>query len=168
MFDGLKPDMICRDVLSIDLNALRSMGVRALMFDLDNTLTRWNKYEFSPELIVWMDECRELGFNVCICSNNHAERIEPVAQALGMQYIAEAGKPGGVAYTRACALLNAPPERIAAVGDQLMTDVLGAKRSGLRAVLVNPIGGREFIGTYFNRIAEKVLMRLMRLRRAPR
>lgn len=168
MFDGLKPDLICRDVLSIDLAALKRMGVRALVFDLDNTLTRWNCYEFSPELIMWMDGCRELGFKVCICSNNHASRIEPVAQALGVPFIADAGKPGKAAYARVRKLLGAKPGRIAAVGDQLMTDIIGAKRNGLRAVLVNPVGGREFIGTYFNRMVERVVMRMMHVRRAPR
>ena len=47
-----------------------------------------------------------------------------------------------------------------------MTDVFGAKRNGLRAVLVNPIGGREFVGTYVNRALERPVMRLMGVRRA--
>ncbi len=166
MFDGLKPDMVCRDVMSIDLSALSGMGVNALVFDLDNTLTLWNEYDFSPELAVWMDECRELGFSACICSNNHAPRIEPVAEALGLPFVAEAGKPSPDAYVRACELMGVHPHSAAAVGDQLMTDVIGAKRGGLRAVLVNPLGKREFVGTYFNRALERPLLRLMGVRRA--
>lgn len=166
MFDGWKPDIICRDVLSLDLNLLRDMGVSAMVFDLDNTLTLWNDMDFSPELAVWMDECRELGFSACICSNNHPERIAPVAEALGLEYVADAGKPGRGAYMRACSLLGASPEHTVAVGDQLMTDVIGAKRQGLRAALVNPLGRREFLGTYFNRVLEKALMRAMGIRRA--
>ena len=111
------------------------MGVRALMFDLDNTLARWNSFDVVPGLRKWLDDCRARGFAVCICSNNHAPRVRPVAEALGMDYIADAGKPASAAYRRACRLLNAAPECVAAVGDQLLTDVFGAKRNGLRAVL---------------------------------
>ncbi|HIU46604.1 MAG TPA: YqeG family HAD IIIA-type phosphatase [Candidatus Fimadaptatus faecigallinarum] len=166
MLDGLRPDMVCRDVISIDLDALERLGVRALMFDLDNTLARWNSFDVVPGLRKWLYDCRARGFAVCICSNNHAPRVRPVAEALGMDYIADAGKPASAAYRRACRLLNAAPECVAAVGDQLLTDVFGAKRNGLRAVLVNPIGGREFVGTYVNRALERPVMRLMGVRRA--
>lgn len=166
MLDGLRPDMVCRDVVSIDLDALERLGVRALMFDLDNTLVRWNRYDVAPGLRAWLDECRARGFAVCICSNNHELRVRRVAAQLGMDYIAEAGKPAGEAYRRACALLGVPAGQVAAVGDQLLTDVFGAKRNGMRAVLVNPIGGREFVGTYVNRALEKPVMRFMGVRRA--
>ena len=84
MLDGLRPDMVCRDVISIDLDALERLGVRALMFDLDNTLARWNSFDVVPGLRKWLDDCRARGFAVCICSNNHAPRVRPVAEALGM------------------------------------------------------------------------------------
>ena len=166
MFDELRPDMVCRDVMSIDLDALERLGVRALMFDLDNTLARWNRYDVAPGLRAWLDGCRARGFAVCICSNNRAARVRPVAETLGIKFIADAGKPAHEAYGRACALLGAPAGQVAAVGDQLLTDVFGAKRNGMRAVLVNPIGGREFAGTYVNRALERPVMRLMGVRRA--
>ena len=165
MLEAIRPDMVCRDVGSIDIDALGRMGVRALVFDLDNTLTLWNQYDVSENTMQWIDGCRALGIKMCICSNNHALRIQPVAGALGLDFIAEAGKPKPHAYLSACERLGARPDETAAVGDQLMTDVIGAKRAGLRAVLVNPIGRREFLGTYFNRMAERLLLWLMGIKR---
>lgn len=166
MFESLRPDMVCKSVVEIDLDALERMGVRALMFDLDNTLARWNKFDVSPETRAWMDGCRARGFKACICSNNNHLRVRPIARTLGLEFIAEAGKPARAAYRRACEALGEPPERVAAVGDQLLTDVFGAKRNGMRAVLVNPIGGREFAGTYVNRALERPVMRLLGVKRA--
>ena len=165
MLEAIRPDMVCRDVWSIDIDALGRMGVRALVFDLDNTLTLWNQYDVSKNTMQWIDDCRARGIKMCICSNNHAPRIQPVAGALGLDFIAEAGKPKPHAYLSACERLGARPVETAAVGDQLMTDVIGAKRAGLRAVLVNPIGRREFLGTYFNRMAERPLLWLMGIKR---
>lgn len=165
MLDSIKPDMVFFNVCAIDLDALSAMGVRALAFDLDNTLTLWNDVTVSDAVRRWVGSCRARGFKMCICSNNHAPRIQPVADALGLDFICDAGKPGKKAYMRACELMGARPDQTAAVGDQLMTDVIGAKRAGLRAVLVSPLGRREFIGTYFNRIAERILLLLMGIKR---
>lgn len=165
MLDGIRPDIVCRGVAFIDPDALARMGVRALAFDLDNTLTLWNRYEIDPAAIQWIESARARGMKMCICSNNHEARIRPVAGELRLPFICDAGKPGARAYLRACESMGARPDETAAVGDQLMTDVIGAKRAGLRAVLVNPIGRREFLGTYFNRMAERPLLWLMGIKR---
>ena len=165
MLDSMRPDVVCRDVASIDLGALKEMDVRALVFDLDNTLTLWNDLNVPKGLKEWMDECRGQGFSLCICSNNHTPRIQPVADKLGLEFVPDAGKPAPEAFLHACKLMGVQPQNAAAVGDQLMTDVIGAKRAGLHAVLVNPLGKREFVGTYFNRIAERVLLRIMGVKR---
>lgn len=39
------------------------------------------------------------------------------------------------------------PEEIAFVGDQLITDILGANRNESISILVNPIGAFEPLGT---------------------
>ena len=51
------------------------------------------------------------------------------------------------------------PEEIAAVGDQLMTDIFGGNRVGLTTILVNRIGPVEPITTRFNRIWERKLLK---------
>ena len=49
------------------------------------------------------------------------------------------------------------PEEIAFVGDQLITDILGANRNESISILVNPIGAFEPLGTKINRFFEKFI-----------
>ena len=56
------------------------------------------------------------------------------------------------------------PEQIAAIGDQLMTDILGANRVGVRSILVNPISNVDFAITGINRFAEARIMKKLHKR----
>ena len=77
-----------------------------------------------------------------ILSNNRSPaRVEAFCSRLGIRYVGHAGKPGRRGYREAMALANTPPEHTAMLGDKLLTDVLGAKRSGVLALMVEPLGG---------------------------
>ena len=47
------------------------------------------------------------------------------------------------------------------VGDQLITDVLGANRTGIEAIWVRKLEGKEFKGTSINRVMERMLTGLI-------
>ena len=166
MFESYRPDYAYRRVYDIDAARLRADGISALILDLDNTVCRFNKYDIEPRTAEWIGDWIKSGGRAVLCSNNHPPRVKPVADALGIKFLADAHKPRAEAYLSACAVIGAQPQNTAEVGDQLITDVHGARRAGLRAVLVNPIGGREFIGTYLNRAAEKIIMLVGRIGRA--
>ena len=68
-------------------------------------------------------------------------RVEAFCSELGIRYVGHAGKPSRRGYREAMALAGVPPERTAMLGDKLLTDVLGAKRSGVLALMVEPLGG---------------------------
>ena len=44
------------------------------------------------------------------------------------------------------------------IGDQLFTDIYGAKRAGLKTILVNPIHPKEEIQIVFKRYLEKIVL----------
>ena len=52
------------------------------------------------------------------------------------------------------------------VGDQLFTDVWGAKRSGIRSILVKPIHPKEEIQIIFKRQLEKIVLHFYYRRKA--
>ena len=52
-----------------------------------------------------------------------------------------AGKPGVRGYREAMERAGVPAEHTAMLGDKLLTDVLGARRSGVLALMVEPLGG---------------------------
>jgi len=150
----LKPDQREKSVLDIQPQALYARGVRFLLMDLDNTLIPWNEKNVTPEICAWIEGMKAVGITPMILSNNHPPRIEPVCRALGIGCIPEAGKPSRRAYLKAAEQLGAQKEQCAYVGDQLFTDIAGARRAGLYAVLVEPIAPREYGGTKVNRALE--------------
>ena len=46
---------------------------------------------------------------------------------------------------------------IAAVGDQLLTDIYGANKLDITSILVNPLTPHDYTITFINRIFEKMI-----------
>jgi len=157
MFEYLLPEGVFRSVYEIDLDMLRKLGFLGIIADLDNTLVSARTTAATPELARWMEGVRERGFRVVIVSNNRRARVSAIAGPLGVPYISSARKPLARAFRQALRLLELPPERVAVIGDQLITDVLGARRTGLRPFLVSPIApGEEGLATQMNRLIERI------------
>lgn len=165
MLASFRPWGLAKTIYDIDFVALREAGVQTLFFDLDNTLLPWNDTQVTPDLSTLFDILHGLGFAMAIISNNGPARIAPVAQALGVQFLPNAGKPGKKAAKKALALLNARAETALWVGDQLITDAFCARKQGIGCLLVSPLAKTEFLGTKFNRALERVLLRLMDVKR---
>lgn len=168
--EQLVPGAVAPDVAAIPLDALRARGLRALIIDLDNTLTRWNDARCAPEVRAWLGRARAGGFGICIVSNNGPERVQGFCDSLGLDvhWIADARKPTLGAYRKACDLLGVPGEAVAAIGDQVFTDVFGGNRAGVFTVLVRPLGRREFPATRLVRLVEAIWLRRLRYRGALR
>lgn len=164
----LIPGAVAADVTAIPPDALSARGIRALIIDLDNTLTRWNDVGCAPEVAAWLQRLQEAGVGVCIVSNNGPDRVRRFCDALGTElpWIANAGKPSRRAYRRAQQELGAPSEAVAVVGDQVFTDIFGGNRAGLLTILVAPLGRREFPATALVRIVERLWLYRLRTRGA--
>ena len=54
-------------------------------------------------------------------------------------YLGHAGKPGTAGFEQAMARMGRTAGQTAMVGDQIFTDILGARRMGILALLVEPI-----------------------------
>lgn len=142
----------------LPVTELAARGIRLVLLDVDNTVTTWNNPEVEPDVVAWFAQLREAGLTACLLSNNSAERLAPLAAKLGCQFFPKAGKPRPGGYKRACRRFGAEPAQTVMVGDQLLTDVLGANLAGLANVLVTPISlAREFKWTYVNRRVERLI-----------
>lgn len=142
----------------IDFVALRSAGLHALLFDLDNTLTLWGG-ALDPQTASLLAELKSRGFRLAVVSNALPRRRSEVRRQLamlGIPVIFRARKPLPGAFRRACLLLGARPQEGIVIGDQLFTDVLGAHLAGMHAVLVSPLNPREHWFTRLMRRAERV------------
>ena len=129
------PDRLYGRYTELTPDVLDSLGIRLLLCDLDYTL--------APRRVERPDDTlRDAGDTVVILSNNRSSRrVEMFCGDLGIRYVGHAGKPGTGGFLRAMEEAGEIPEHTAMVGDKLLTDMLGARRSGVLALMVEPLGG---------------------------
>lgn len=157
MFNCFFPDRREKSTYGIDFRKLYQMGFRGVIFDIDNTLTEHgaDADERAKRLFF---ELKELGFESCLLSNNKRERVERFNKEIGTHCIWKAGKPAGKNYRKAMELMKTHSSNTVFVGDQLFTDVWGAKRLGIYNILVSPINKKEEIQIVLKRYLERLVL----------
>ena len=118
---------------------LRTYGLDGLLLDLDETLLPAEADRPAAPVAAWVRRLLAAGVRLAILSNGTPRRVARVARELGIPGLALVGKPWPGAVRRGLKRLGLPPARVAIVGDQLFTDVLAARWSGTRAILVAPL-----------------------------
>lgn len=143
------PDRVYRSVLDIDPRVLAEEGIKLLLADLDNTLVRYGQSDPDQAVVDWRAALREAGVALFLLSNSRRpNRVRHYAQALDIPVIGHAGKPRPGGYRSAMEQMGCKPQETAMVGDQIFTDILGAKRAGIAAFLVEPIALKGNPGRY--------------------
>jgi HAD superfamily phosphatase (TIGR01668 family) len=146
----------------ISLDDLAAESKTLILLDVDHTLVKWKQEEFSPEVLAWVGRAKEMKFQLCILSNTrHPERLARLAAVLDIETFRGKFKPSTQMYEMALAKYGKKPEDAVMIGDQIMTDILGANRSGIDAIWVQKMEGPEFIGTKFNRAVELLVTSLL-------
>ena len=103
----------------------------------------------------------KIGFSSCLLSNNQKPRVEMFNQEIQTAYIYNAHKPSIKNYEKAMKIMGTTKERTLFVGDQLFTDVYGAKRTGIHSILVKPIHPKEEIQIVLKRYLEKIVLHFL-------
>jgi len=161
MLKWFKPTWMVRSIYSITPEQLKKHNIKAVLTDLDNTLIAWNNPKATEESIQWIEMMKEAGIPVMILSNNSAERVQGIADYLELDYVPRSLKPSRRAFRSAQEKLQLPKENLLMVGDQIITDVLGSNRFGVRNVLVKPLLESDAWNTKFNRFIELKVMDLL-------
>jgi len=148
------------DLKSIDLSRVARACKKLILLDVDNTLLPWRSKDIPPETLEWLEGGKALGLEFCIVSNTRNKaRLEHLAHALGVDFVDGRSKPSRRMFRAAMHRHHVTPDQTLMVGDQLMTDILGANRSGIEAIWVKPMSDYEFVGTKVNRFAESLVIR---------
>ena len=159
MWKRFYPDERAKSVRDIDYEAFLRRGVRGIIFDIDNTLVPQDA-PATEETEQFFRMIHALGFRTCVISNNTEERVKPFAERAGSEYVFHARKPLKRSYRKAMAFLGTDPQTTLFVGDQLLTDMFGARRLGIPCVLVEPISLKSDIATVrFKRKIEKWILK---------
>ncbi len=157
MFERFFPDAIQESTYEIDFEALQRQGIKGVLFDIDNTLVEHGA-DATPRAIALFRKLEQLGIKSCLISNNKEERVLRFNKEIGTKYIYDAHKPSGKNYRKAMELMGTDLSNTIFVGDQLFTDVFGAKRIGMRNILVRPIDPKEEIQIVLKRYLEKIVL----------
>ena len=134
---------------------LNSLGIKALLIDIDNTLAPYEQPEPDDRIINWFDRLKENGISASLISNNHPPRVELFNKTLGLPAYADSGKPGTKTVLEAMERMGSAPENTAGLGDQLLTDTLCVHRLGMVSIIVPPIRDKKTLFFRFKRLLEK-------------
>lgn len=157
MFETFFPEEYMASTYVIPFEKLYEEGYRGIIFDIDNTLVMHGAPadERSKRLF---GRLKHLGFECCLLSNNQAPRVKMFNEEIQVHYIANAHKPSTANYEKAMELMGTDKTNTIFIGDQLFTDVWGAKRTGIRNILVKPIHPKEEIQIILKRMLERVVL----------
>ncbi len=155
------PDIDYENVYDIPFEKLHYAGIRGVIFDVDNTLVR-HGYPADEKIKSLFDKLRSLDIKTCLVSNNKNNRVESFAKEVNSIYIADAKKPFKKNYLKAIELMNVDKEKVVFVGDQIFTDIWGAKRCKIYSILVKPIHIKEEIQIVIKRFFENIVLHFYR------
>ncbi len=157
MFQKFYPSEYYTSTYVIDFTEYYKKGYRGILFDIDNTLVPHNA-PATEEAIRLIHRLKEIGFGICLVSNNKEPRVAEFNKPLDVKYIYKAGKPKRSGYQKAMQLLGTDTTNTLFVGDQLFTDLWGANNTGITSLLVQPIDKKEEIQIILKRIPEKWIL----------
>lgn len=157
MFQTFFPDEYLDSAYQVDYEALYEEGYRGIIFDIDNTLVPHGAPadERAEQLFARL---KKLGFSCCLLSNNQYNRVSSFNRNIQVRFIENAHKPSTKNYVKAMELMGTNLDNTVFIGDQLFTDVYGAKRTGMRNILVKPIHPKEEIQIVLKRKLEKIVL----------
>ncbi len=134
-----KPDLFLERVTDITPEMLKKLNIKGLLLDVDNTLSTHHGMVLTDGLLEWIAEMQSAGIELLVFSNSKERRVKPFAKKIGLPYISLGLKPLPFGYFRGAKRLGLKPKNIALVGDQFFTDLLGAKLTGTKIILLKPI-----------------------------
>ena len=141
---------------------LDALGIKALVLDIDNTLTTHDNPTPGQGVPEWLANVQAHGIRCVLLSNNSPARVEPFAKMLSLGYEADARKPFPSGVRRACRHMGVAVHETAIVGDQIFTDVLAGRTSGVYTILLDPIEPEKTRFFRFKRRLERPIVAAFR------
>ena len=158
LLNAFYPNEWVGSVSEIPFEQWYEKGYRGLTFDIDNTLVPHGA-PATHEVILLFRRLHRIGFETCLISNNRKERVLPFAKAVDSAYVCKASKPARRGFLQACLRMGTSRSETIFIGDQLFTDIWGARRAGLYSVLVQPIDPKEEIQIVLKRFLEYPILK---------
>lgn len=137
MLEIFYPDETADTSYGIDYEALYRKGYRGLIYDVDNTLVPHGA-PADDRAKALFERLHTIGFSAVLLSNNKEPRVKSFAEDVKYaDYIFKADKPSVKGYEEASAGWGRQKKRLFLSAISFLRNVWGAKRSGIRSILVN-------------------------------
>ena len=155
----LEPDRYFSRLSHVDIERdLLALGFRFVLLDIDNTILTRDTHEVPRDAGFWLAKARDAGIAFCLVSNNWHEGVYQLANRLSLPIVAKAVKPLPPAFLMALSKIGATRNATVVIGDQLVTDVLGAHFLGMKAYLLAPLVEQDLPHTLLLRNFERLVM----------
>lgn len=145
-----------KKVSDISVDDLNDMNIKGIILDIDGTLMK-TKDKWPEETVVhWIKSLKDNDIEIYVLSNNkHPDRVKQFADYIGSDWTYLARKPFKKGFLNAAATIGIEPSQIGVVGDQIFTDMLGARLCGMKGLIVDSMD--TYLWYYYPRhILEKV------------
>ncbi|MCJ7856488.1 YqeG family HAD IIIA-type phosphatase [Lachnospiraceae bacterium NSJ-143] len=165
MLERFFPDLYVKSIFDIPTEELKKRGIKALVFDIDNTVAPFDVAEPDDRTAGLFKSFASEGFSLCLLSNNNKERVELFNRKLGAIAVFKAGKPGIKKLNEAMKNMGSDKSSTAVIGDQVFTDMYCAHRAGVLAIYTEPICSRDQLITKVKRGAERFVLNIYKRRK---
>jgi len=159
----LKPNVKLDKITDIMPEMLAKRDIKALILDVDNTLSTHHGMVLCDGLCEWLTLMKNNGIKLYILSNSKKKRVEPFAAKIDLPFISLGLKPLFIGYLRAVKRIGENRRNVAIVGDQIFTDVLGGNAFGVKTILLTPIKLETSLRFRFKRKLEKIVYKLYKI-----
>ena len=105
-----------------------------------------------------LERLQGMGFAIMVVSNNKEPRVKSFADRLQIGYLHKANKPSPKGYQAAMVMMGSNEKNTLLIGDQIFTDVWGARKAGIYSILVGQIAAHEEIQIILKRKLEKIVL----------
>ena len=153
-----KPTYVFDKIVDITPELMKRKRIKGVILDLDNTLTTHNNPIVPQSSLDWINSMKAAGIKLMIVSNNNAPRVMPFAEQLGIDFVSGGKKPLTSGYNRAVKKMGLDKANVAAIGDQIFTDIMGSNLCGIRSFFVFPIEPESSLPFRLKRAVEKPLL----------
>jgi uncharacterized protein len=153
------PNNYFQSIFEIPYQTLKKQGINSLFFDLDNTIISYDQVELNQEQIDYLNKLAK-DFTIFILSNTNKKRVSTALKNTNFKYIWHAKKPLSFGFKKALKMINKTKSEVIMIGDQLMTDILGANSIGIKTILVKSVKRKsDHKITKFNRKLENIMIK---------
>ena len=151
----LKPNYLLKDVYCVTYEFLQQNNIKAVIFDIDNTLVGFKVKEPTEKIVEHINYLKQNGIKVAIASNNNKVRVGKFCEKLDVPFIHRACKPLPFGLLKMAREMGVKCKQTMLVGDQVYTDSLGANFLGMTSVMVDIIDTKETLLFKIKRALEK-------------